>query len=76
VAGQQGQNRQSPAEMANGILRASSHDAIRRLECRFAEGVLTIAGTLPSYHEKQLVLATVRKIEGVERFNFLIDVTR
>jgi hypothetical protein len=56
------------------MLRASSHDAIRQLQCEFREGVLTIIGRLPSYHQKQVVLSTVSKIDGVERIDIRIDV--
>lgn len=64
----------SPADVAREIFLASTHYAFRSLECEFNDGVLTISGQLPSYHEKQLALSSVRAIQGVQRVDIRIAV--
>ena len=65
----------SPSEVANRILRESPYPAIRRLECSFDKGTLTICGEVPRYHLKQLAQVAVRCVDGVEQVCNLIEVS-
>ena len=64
----------SPEERAEKLLRESAYQEIRALKCTFCDGVLTIAGQLPSFDMNQLVLKAVRDVEGVERVENLVEV--
>jgi len=48
-------------------LRTSPYPAIRKLECEFERGVLTLRGELPSYYQLQLAQEAVSRVDGVER---------
>ena len=52
-------------EMARVRLQHSSYRAIRRVNCVFDAGTLTLTGRLPTYHYKQLAQAAVVEIQGV-----------
>jgi osmotically-inducible protein OsmY len=52
-------------ESAQGRLLASSYLALRFIGCSFHDGVLTLRGSLPSHHQKQLAQAIVADVEGV-----------
>lgn len=66
---------ESPADMANRILRNSSYHAIRHLTCTFHDGLLTIEGGLPSFHLKQVAQTLVQGLEGVVQIENKIEVT-
>lgn len=66
----------SPAEVAERILRDSSYHAIRCLKCSFGDGILTIEGRLPSFHLNQITLTSLQDIEGVVRIENRIDVAK
>ncbi len=65
---------ESPANIANQILRASAYPPIRSLTCTFRDGVLTIGGDLPSFHLKQVAQAAVQGVEGVMQVENRIEV--
>lgn len=65
---------ESPAEIANRVLRDSSYHPIRYLTCTFHDGVLTIGGRLPSFHLKQIAQTAVQDVEGVIRIENRIEV--
>jgi len=44
----------------NVTLDASPYHAVRRVRCRFEKGVLSLHGTVPSYHCVQLAITLVR----------------
>jgi osmotically-inducible protein OsmY len=48
-------------------LRTSPYPAIRKLECEFERGVLTLRGELPSYYQLQLAQEAVSRVDGVEQ---------
>ena len=47
---------------------------MQHLSCAFRAGVLTLRGRLPSYYLKQVALAVVATVEGVERINDQVEV--
>ncbi len=65
---------ESPANIANRILRGSAYPPIRALTCTFHDGVLTIGGALPSFHLKQVAQAAVQGVEGVSQIENRIEV--
>jgi hypothetical protein len=66
----------SPADIAEQIFRESPYHAIRDLKCNFRDGVLTIAGRVPSYYLKQLAQSTVRDLNGVRHILNLTEVSQ
>ena len=65
----------SPSEVATEILSKSPYRPIRSLTCSFDEGVLTIAGCLPSYYLKQVTLTAVQNINDVSKIEDRVEVT-
>ncbi len=65
----------SPADRANQILCESPYHCIRRVHCTLDNGVLTLAGRVPSFHLKQLAQIAVRHVEGIRRISNRIDVS-
>lgn len=61
-------------EMAEACLRHSAYLALKDLSCEFRGGILTLRGRLPSYYLKQVALAVVAKVDGVERINDQVEV--
>jgi hypothetical protein len=53
--------------VAENRLRASGYLVLRNVSCQYSDGTLTLRGRLPTYHLRQVVLATVAGIHGVER---------
>jgi CheY-like chemotaxis protein len=66
---------EAAAERAAARLRGAPYLALRNVTCECRGGVLTLRGRLPSHHLKQLALATVARVEGVERVLNEIEVT-
>ena len=64
-----------PARAAERIFRESPYHAIRHLKCSFQDGVLTVAGRVPSFYLKQLAQTSVKDLDGVERISNLVDVS-
>ena len=54
------------AEIAQQRLRDCPYIALRRVSCRFREGVLMLTGEVPTYHMKQMAQTLVRGVEAVE----------
>jgi len=54
-------------EVARVRLQHSAYRAIRRVNCMFSGGILTLTGQLPTYHYKQLAQAAVVEIPGVRQ---------
>ena len=65
---------QSPANAAERLFRESPYHPLRELHCRFSDGVLIIAGNVPSYYLKQLAQTAVQNIQGVDRVENLVEV--
>ncbi len=63
------------AEAAQVRLQHSPYRTIRRISCRFDDGVLTLSGAVPTFHHKQLAQTAVAGLGGVDRINNRIDVT-
>jgi CheY-like chemotaxis protein len=53
--------------VAENRLRRHHYLALRHVSCAYRDGVLTLRGSLPTYHLKQITQAVVAGIEGVER---------
>ncbi len=66
---------ESPAASAEKIYRESPYQALRCLQCSFTDGVLILAGHLPSFFMKQLAQTSVRGLDGVERIENRIEVS-
>ena len=54
------------AEVRSQLL-ASPFAAIRQLQSEFYEGVIILRGQVPTFHNRQVALALVRKVAGVEQ---------
>ncbi len=55
-------------------LQQSPYLAIRQLTCEFREGAATLRGTVPTYHTRQIALATAKSVEGVKSVDDRIEV--
>lgn len=62
------------AEIAEARLSASSHLALRKVFCKYDDGVLVLQGRLNSFFHTQLAQETVRRVEGVQRVVNQIEV--
>ena len=65
---------QEIAEIAQAVLRRSSHSELRDVSCDFSGGVLTLRGHVPSYHLKQLAQASVADVPGVVEVHNRVEV--
>ena len=65
---------ETPADIAQRLLRNSSYYPLRFLTCTFNKGVLTIGGRLPSFHLKQVAQSAVIGIEGVVRVENKVEI--
>lgn len=54
-------------EAARIRLQHSPYRALRRVTCEFTDGVLSLRGSVPTYHYKQLAQVAVLGIAGVQR---------
>ncbi len=61
-------------EAARVCLQHSPYRAIRRVQCRFHDGTLTLEGRVPTFHYKQLAQTAVAKIKGVTSIVNAIEV--
>ena len=64
----------SPADAAERLFRESPYHPIRRLTCRYCDGVLIIAGRLPSFYLKQLAQTAVQDLKEVKRVDNQVEV--
>jgi osmotically-inducible protein OsmY len=62
------------SELAERRLRGRGYPALQCITCDFRSGVLTLRGQLPTYYLKQVALAAVAAVEGVERIDDQIEV--
>ena len=61
-------------EQARIRLQHSPYRAIRRVSCRYEEGVLILEGRVPTFHYKQLAQTAVTQIDGVRNIVNEIEV--
>jgi osmotically-inducible protein OsmY len=59
---------------AESLLRRTSHLANHDLWAEFAQGTLTLRGSLPTYFQKQVAQTVVAGLAGVNRVNNEIEV--
>ena len=64
-----------PANVAEQILHDSPYFAVQQLRCCFDQGVLTIAGRVPTFYLKQLAVLAVQKVAGVQQIRDSIEVS-
>ena len=57
------------AEVIERILSRSSWPALRSLRVQVDDGVVTLAGDVGRYHEKQAALAEIQRVPGVRSVN-------
>ena len=62
-------------EAAQVCLQHSPYRAIRRISCRFDDGVLTLIGRVPTFHHKQLAQTAVAGLRGVNQVDNRIEVS-
>jgi osmotically-inducible protein OsmY len=55
-------------------LSASPYAAIKTLRCDFHKGVAILCGTVPTFHTRQVALALVMKVTGVEQVDDRVEV--
>jgi osmotically-inducible protein OsmY len=56
-------------------LQHSPYRAIRRISCRFDDGILTLVGRVPTFHHKQLAQTAVASVDGVNQVDNRIEVS-
>jgi CheY-like chemotaxis protein len=76
LASRQRTGRAETALAAEGRLHASRYAALKSISCTFEKGVLTLHGSLPSYHLKQLAQEAVAGLEGIEHVDNQIEVAQ
>lgn len=59
---------------AEARLRQSAYPEVRRVTCRFREGVLTLQGRVSSYYLKQIAQTLVFRVEGLVAIDNRLDV--
>lgn len=64
----------TPEELAERCLRSNSYPALRNISCECLNGVLVLRGCVETYYLKQVALAAVAHLEGVERIDNQIRV--
>lgn len=62
-------------EAAQVRLQHSPYRSIRRISCRFENGVLTLVGQVPTFHHKQLAQTAVAGLSGVNQVDNQIEVS-
>lgn len=62
-------------EAAGIRLQHSPYRTIRRVTCRFDDGVLTLNGCVPTFHHKQLAQTAVAGLRGVNQVENQIEVS-
>jgi osmotically-inducible protein OsmY len=62
------------AELAEARLRSKGFPALWNICCEYHNGTLTLRGCVPTYHVKQVALAAVARLEGVEHLADGIEV--
>jgi len=62
------------AAIAESRLGESSHPALRKILCKYDQGVLVLRGRLTTFFHTQLAQEIVGRVEGVERVVNQIEV--
>ena len=62
------------ASKAMELLRDSPFASVRRVQCRFQEGVLILSGQVPSFYLKQVALESLRNLKHVEQIDNRLSV--
>ncbi len=62
------------AEAATQRLRTSPYLPLRDLRCECIDGVLTLAGRVPSFYHRQIAQASVRDLAGILQINDQLQV--
>ncbi len=62
------------AEAASERLRSSPYFPLRVVRCECRQGVLTLAGRVPSYYHRQMAHAHLRDLAGVNRIEDQLQV--
>jgi osmotically-inducible protein OsmY len=62
------------AATAIAKIRQAPYQALRRIECRCLNGVLTLSGRVPSYYLKQCAQELVGEVANVEHVNNELEV--
>ena len=52
-------------EMVGRALCATRYPALRHIQIEIEQGTVTLWGSVPTYHQKQLAQATAQKVDGV-----------
>jgi len=55
-------------------LRRSAYLELRRVQCDFQDGVLTLAGNVSSHYLRQIAQATVQTLEGITAIDNQLEV--
>ncbi len=61
-------------ELINARFHKSPYRALHYLTCHDHEGMVIIQGNVPTFHTKQVALATAHDVPGVEKVVDCIDV--
>jgi len=61
-------------QVARLRLSASAYPALRRLDCCFHEGVLTVRGRVSTFHERQMAWIVLCDLVGVAKFVDQVEV--
>ncbi len=62
------------AEVKRRVAQRCPQFYLKDITCHLAHGVLTLRGRVPTFYLKQLVLAVVKKLDGVVRIDDRMDV--
>lgn len=76
VSGSTDHDRHSIESEARQRLYATGYTCLKRIDCRFCNGVLTLSGTVASYYQKQVAQTAVLSLEGIERVTNEIKVRK
>ena len=60
---------------AQARLHKSGYHELHLVSCEFHEGVLTLRGSVSSYHLKQLAQELIRQVDDAEEVNNRLEVT-
>ena len=61
--------------LAEDSLYNTGYAALRQLQCRWHDGVLTVSGSVPTYYTKQVALVALKKTDGIENVADQIEVS-
>jgi osmotically-inducible protein OsmY len=59
---------------AEATLRHADYLPLRRIRCEYHEGVLTLRGSVPTYHLKQIAQTLVCSLNGILEVNNRLEV--